>query len=697
MSKFNRLTILLTVTFVFIFAALGEQASNGSAEKFENNEFIACEGFKDVRAALKDESGEQSQKLQDIVLEFNRLQDERAEAKKTTYQEKLEEFQEAKAAGIPEDPNDIADAYSAIISCINYADEDQKQKLLDDEYIDKLAEKTNSDSLEQEAKGEWAEAYTNCFWLSRIYEDNKSYEDRCEQLLEKMTIEGSLTDSPCETSEQRFEGIEPVMFIRAVKLLDFGYVDLIDYDKMAGDAFERCIGVAEVLSFEKEDINVDFDKTKIQRWIAGIRKIRSELDAGPLARVNHKDLLEAFLDVLKLNKDTVSIPEEIVVHHFAEAGLATLDPYTNIVWPFYTKEFEKSITQEFTGIGIEISKNKGDLTVMSLLPGTPAYYSGLDAEDVIEAVDGVSTKNMTINCAVSHITGPEGTEVTLTVRGKDDVKTREVTIERAKIVVPTIRGWQRTEEAGWKYMLDEQEKIGYLRITGFTSSTVKYMKEALNQLEDKGLEGLIIDLRYNSGGLLQTAGDVVDMFVDKGMIVSTKPRWGFGEEIKATKKAIVPDYPIAVLINGGSASASEIVAGAFKDEKYERATLVGSRTYGKGSVQTVSQAPGGGAQIKYTMAFYHLPSGQPVKNRYLLKREDREDWGISPHIEIELTSKESTRYIEVQKDNDVLVKADHNYDEDEVERHSAEETIDSDPQLATALLAVKAKLAARQK
>jgi carboxyl-terminal processing protease len=454
--------------------------------------------------------------------------------------------------------------------------------------------------------------------------------------------------------------------------------------------------LAEVISFEKEDVNVEFDETQVQNWIAGVRKIRKELDCGPLARLNHKDMLDAFLKLLVLNEQTINISNEILVDHFTGAALSVLDPYTNVVWPFYTKEFEKSITQQFSGIGVEISKSTGDLTVMSLLPGTPAYNSGLDAEDVIEAVDGVPTDDMTINCAVSRITGPDGTDVTLTVRSKDADKSRNITIRRAKIVVPTIRGWQRTADAGWQYMIDPENKIGYLRITGFTGTTADYMSKAIDQLEKEGVKGLIVDLRYNSGGLLQTAGEVVDMFVDKGMIVSTKPRWGFGEELKATKKATIPNYPLVLLINGGSASASEIVAGALKDEKYQRAVLVGTRTYGKGSVQTITEAPGGGAQLKYTMAFYHLPSGQPVKNRYQLEKQGREDWGISPDFEVELTTKEAKSYIEVQKDNDVLVKADHDYKENEVARHSARETIESDPQLATAILVVKAKMIAQQ-
>ena len=121
-----------------------------------------------------------------------------------------------------------------------------------------------------------------------------------------------------------------------------------------------------MISFEKEEFEVEFNKDQIQNWIAGIRKLKSDIGKGPLARLNHQDLLEAFIMVLALNQQTINLADEIIVSHFSEAALSALDPYTNIVWPFYTKEFEKNITQQFSGIGVEISKSTGELTVMSL-------------------------------------------------------------------------------------------------------------------------------------------------------------------------------------------------------------------------------------------------------------------------------------------------------------------------------------------
>ncbi|MCD6392580.1 MAG: hypothetical protein J7M40_03645, partial [Planctomycetes bacterium] len=151
------------------------------------------------------------------------------------------------------------------------------------------------------------------------------------------------------------------------------------------------------------------------------------------------------------------------------------------------------------------------------------------------------------------------------------------------------------------------------------------------------------------------------------------------------------NYPLVVLINGQSASASEIVAGALQDEKFKRATLVGTRSYGKGSVQVVTPYTGGDSQLKYTMAYYHLPSGQRVKNRYKMEKEGRKDWGIEPDIEVELNMNELREMIDVQRANEVLAKADHNTDKP-LKRHSWRETLQADKQLAVALLAVKSKM-----
>jgi carboxyl-terminal processing protease len=406
--------------------------------------------------------------------------------------------------------------------------------------------------------------------------------------------------------------------------------------------------------------------------------------------------LTAFGKVLELNMATARLPEEVVIAQFAEASFLALDPYTIIVWPRQVQDFEKIMTNEFSGIGIEITKEKGQLTVASLLPDTPAYNSGLDAGDVIESVDGLPTKDMPIGCAVKNITGPSGTKVTLTIKHEGEQQPRQITITRAKITVPTIRGWERDEEGKWRYMVDEEDKIGYIRLTSFSEKTAADMEEALNNLERSGMKGLVLDLRYNSGGFFDSAVNVSDAFLDEGLIVITRPRFGIPSYAPAHSKGTHPNYPMVVLINAGSASASEIVAGALADPSHHRATLVGERTHGKGVVQGITKYPGEGAQLKYTMAYYHLPSGQRVKSKEEAEKEGTKDWGIGPDVTVELRSDELRRMFDVQRDNDVLVRAGHNATASPLKRHTLEQTIEVDPQLETAILVMKSKMIREQ-
>jgi len=303
---------------------------------------------------------------------------------------------------------------------------------------------------------------------------------------------------------------------------------------------------------------------------------------------------------------------------------------------------------------------------------------------------------MSLPCAVKHITGPSGTQVKLMVRSEGQQEPRELTITRAKIIVPTVRGWERNSEGKWLYMVDEQEKIGYVRLTSFSEKTAEDMEEVLGELEKSGMRGLILDLRYNSGGYFDSAVEVANAFLDEGLIVITRPRFGIPIYSTARKRGTHPDYPIVVLINSGSASASEIVAGALGDPEHERATLVGERTHGKGVVQGITHYPGEGAQLKYTMAYYHLPSGKRVKSKEEAEKEHTNDWGVGPDVKMALRSNELRKMFDVQRDNDVLVKAGHDTETAPLKKYTVEETIEADPQLETAILVIKTKLIEEQ-
>ncbi|MCX5632812.1 MAG: S41 family peptidase, partial [Phycisphaerae bacterium] len=425
--------------------------------------------------------------------------------------------------------------------------------------------------------------------------------------------------------------------------------------------------------------------------IAGLESLSKNYNSEPIS-LSKDWFVKLFGQVLSLNTATLNLPEQIVIWHFAEASLSVLDPHTMIVWPKQAEDFEKSMTNEFTGIGVEISKADGLLRAVSLLPGTPAYYSGMDAGDIIEAVDGQKTRDMSITCAVSKITGTAGTKVTLTIRSQGEEKTRDIIITRTKIVVPTTHGWCRDESGEWLYFVDDKDNIGYVRVTNFSGTTASDLDGVLNAIEARGIKALILDLRFNTGGYLQSAVEIADMFLDSGVIVSTQPRIGSQTWEVAHKKGTHPNYPVVILINGGSASASEIVAGALADKTYCRATLVGEQSYGKGSVQTISDYPGSGAQLKFTMAYYHLPDGRKVRDRASAEKLGKKDWGIIPNVKVGLTSNEIKKLLDTQRDNDVLASANHDENKSKLTRHSLEETLQADPQLAVAVLVAKAKL-----
>ena len=226
-----------------------------------------------------------------------------------------------------------------------------------------------------------------------------------------------------------------------------------------------------------------------------------------------------------------------------------------------------------------------------------------DLGDVIERVDGLETKDMTLHCAVKHITGPKGTEVVLTLKRANTNEREEITITRDVIVVPSIRGWLRTDAGKWDHLVDRKERIGYARLTSFVSDSFRDFENVLIDLEGDGLNGLILDLRFNSGGLLSSAVAISELFLERGTIVSTHVgQSGFGppEYKSARVRGTRANYPLVVLVNSSSASASEIVSGALADPKHERAVLVGDRTHGKGTVQSISPMRYG-AQLKYTI------------------------------------------------------------------------------------------------
>lgn len=278
----------------------------------------------------------------------------------------------------------------------------------------------------------------------------------------------------------------------------------------------------------------------------------------------------------------------------------------------------------FYGIGITISNDADDLVVRSVIKGTPAEAAGLKADDIIVEIDGETRPRWDTDEAVLRIRGEEGTTVALGIRRGDAEQLLEFTITRAKIDVPNVE----TELL--------EGSIGYIRLYSFSEPAVGDVREAIEDLTNQGARGLILDLRDNPGGLLSSSIDVCSLFIADGVVVRVEDRNGTVEEHRASG-ATVTDAPLVVLINGNSASASEIVGGAIQD--YGRGTLVGEQSFGKGSVQQIEELSFGGA-IKLTIAHYVTPKSRVI-----------DKVGLTPDIEVEMEPE-----LQADKDTDTQLQ-----------------------------------------
>jgi carboxyl-terminal processing protease len=300
------------------------------------------------------------------------------------------------------------------------------------------------------------------------------------------------------------------------------------------------------------------------------------------------------------------------------------DPYTRFMDPRQFANLRVDTSGELTGVGIQLAQEEGTdrLVVIAPIENTPASRAGILPKDYIVAIDGRSTRGMDINEAVSLIRGRPGTTVQLVI--ERDKKILTFTLTRERIEIHAVRHEVKETPVG---------KVGYIRMTQFNGNAAHDMREAIRKLESQGVTGYILDLRANPGGLLQASIEIARMWMDKGTIVSTVTRAGEAERYEAHRRPLT-DRPLVVLVDGGSASASEILAGALQDNR--RATLVGTKTFGKGLVQSVRELQDGSG-VAVTVAKYFTPSGKDINKE-----------GIIPDVRIELTDEQRERIIRDQ-------------------------------------------------
>ncbi len=328
--------------------------------------------------------------------------------------------------------------------------------------------------------------------------------------------------------------------------------------------------------------------------------------------------IEVFTEVLRQIEKNYVEPQDTqkLIYGAIKGMVQSLDPHSSFMTRDEHQELLIETKGSFSGVGIEISVRDNILTVVSPIEGTPAYEAGIKSGDKIVRIDDQPTNDMTLTDAVKSIRGPKGSKVKLTVMREGVDKPLDFEIVRDVIPLKSVRS----------YLL--APGVGYVRISNFQSKTARDLSSSLDKLEkEHEVKGLILDLRNNPGGLLSQAIDVSDIFLDSGVIVSTKGRNASQNmEVSAKKNSPWRGYPIIVLVNGGSASAAEIVAGALQDNK--RAMILGTRTFGKGSVQTILPLSDGSG-LRLTTARYYTPSGRSIQLS-----------GIEPDIKLEFVAPE---------------------------------------------------------
>lgn len=347
---------------------------------------------------------------------------------------------------------------------------------------------------------------------------------------------------------------------------------------------------------------------------------------GPLVEV----------DALARKKFVAPIEPERLVRGAIRGMMRELDPYSGYIPPEQLPAFLRRSAGRYVGIGVEIGFAAGKLSVIAPVDAGPAARAGIRSGDVFIEIDGQDLTSVSVFDAEEALIGPAGSTVNLALLRPGNDEPIRFDLRREPIELHSVRGLARDEQGEWRFVIQDEPRIAYARISIFHKNTTEQLLAALDELSPPSLEGLIIDLRFNPGGIMLEAVEMIDAFVRDGLVLQTVTRRRAVDSYLAHDKTPFPDLPVVVLVNGGSASSAEIVAGSLQARG--RATLVGSRTYGKGSVQHLVELQEHEAAVKLTVAYYRLPDGRIIHR--VPGATDEDDWGVMPDEVVLLSDEE---------------------------------------------------------
>jgi len=618
---------------------------------------------------------------------------------------------------------------------------DRAETLTNAQVVD-VVERVKSAAGEAEKTGDWIQALVYYRELNLLFEDQRTFDpqvkhaqrhvrlvrfyapERFKQLFEaraKRLGQDERVNLGDEPWQQRLEGIKTRILRKMLRKTANSQVDLADknvngYEQLLTGAINALLVMIDnqALADTFESLK---DPGKVNEFRGRLEDLQRDV-RRQAHRLEQSDARSTIDRVLTVNRQTLELPEQVVIYEMADGALSTVDEFSTVIWPRDAEQFSRNTQGKFTGVGIQIALRNGRLFVVSPLANTPARTAGIQAGDIITKVDGQSTAAWTLDQAVRAITGPVSTTVVLTVDRKitrkqtalpqDDPNEQTTTIEspirpdsdlntdndikatapdtdtpavettaadedpqetapdapieelsfaivRKEIPIESVMGWERNKDSGWKYYIDRDYGIAYIRVAHFMPQTSVDLRRTITGLLSSrvGLRGVILDLRYNPGGLLRSAVEVADQFIASGPIVSTTG--GSPLPLDARSSVTHPRIPMVVLINQQSASASEIVSGALQDHGV--AIIIGERSFGKGSVQDVwplslpddPSNPQKRAILKLTTQYYLLPKG-----RIIHRRPEDDHWGIEPDMLVEMTPQQMFDARDFRQELDVL-------------------------------------------